>query len=137
VDRGHIDRWIAADKLQLPEEEAAEHLASLRRRGYLVAQGRGRGTSYRLIRSLSDALRGREETDLDAPLDDEGVRLRIEAILRERGELTNAEIRRITGYSRSEVLRITRELVAQGVAKVVGRGRGAHYVPGPKNRKRK
>lgn len=131
VGRGFMDRWTAAQRLQLPEEGAAESLALLRRKGYLVAQGRGRGTSYRLPRVLSDRLRGREESDFEVSLDEEAVRLRIQAILKERGKLKNADIRRITGYSRSEVIRLMRDLGARGIARVVGRGRASHYEPGP------
>ena len=46
--RGSLDRWTAAELRQLPEGEAAARLVSLRERGYLAAQGRGRGTLYRL-----------------------------------------------------------------------------------------
>jgi len=131
-DRGHLDRWSAAECLQLPEEDAAERLVSLRGRGYLMPQGRGRGTIYRLARHLSDLLRGPGETDRDLPLDDEAIRLRVRAVLAERGRLTNADIRRVAGYSRLEAVRLMRSLTKDGVARLIGRGRGAHYVPGPK-----
>jgi ATP-dependent DNA helicase RecG len=131
-ERGYVDRWSAAEKLQLPEETAAERLVSLRGRGYLVTQGRGRGTAYRLARYLSDLLRGPGETDRDIPLDDEAVRLRVQAVLAERGQLTNAEVRRISGYSRTEVLRMMRSLAQERLVALRGSGRGAHYVPGLK-----
>lgn len=130
--RGHLDRWSAAEELQLPEEESAEILASLRGRGYLLSHGRGRGTAYRLTRSLSDQLRGQDATDHDLPLDDEAIRLRIQAVLDERGKLTNAEARRISGYNRIEVMRLMHKIISDGHAKLVGKGRGAHYVPGNK-----
>jgi ATP-dependent DNA helicase RecG len=136
TERGALDRWAAASLLQLPEEEAADRLASLRGRGYLLAQGRGRGTAYRLARHLSDLLRGRALTDGELSLDDEAVRLRVEAILAERERLTNAEVRRISGYSRTQVLRLMQALREEGRVDVRGRGRGAHYVPGPKLRSR-
>jgi len=132
ADRGQMDRWSAAKCLQLPEEDAARVLASLRGRGYLVAHGRGRGTGYRLARQHSDLLRGAGETDRDIPLDTEAVRLRVQAVLAERGRLTNAEVQRISGYSRTEVLRLLRTLADERFAVLRGRGRGAHYVPGPK-----
>ncbi len=131
VARGFLDRWSAAQNLQLQEENAAECLVSLRQRGCLLAQGRGRGTSYRLNRQFSDRLRGREETDFEASLDGEAVRLRVQAVLRERGKITNADIRRLTGYSRSEVIRLMRDLCARRIARVAGRGRAAHYESGP------
>jgi ATP-dependent DNA helicase RecG len=131
ADRGHLDRWSAAQWLQSTEEDAAERLVSLRGRGYLVAQGRGRGTAYRLPRRLSDLIRGPGETDQDLPLDEEAVRLRVQAVLEERGRLTNAEVRRISGYSRTQAVRVMRDLVEQGLVTLVGRGRAAHYVGGP------
>lgn len=130
TERGFLDRWSAAQRLQLSEEEAAARLVSLRERGYLAPQGRGRGTTYRLARHLSDLLRGHAETNRELPLDAEAVRLRVEAILRERGMLTNAEVRRLSGFSRTEVLRLLRTMVAQGIVALRGRGRAAHYIPG-------
>lgn len=130
--RGHLDRWSASEELQTPEDEAAELLASLRSRGYLLSQGRGRGTSYHLIRRLSDFLRGQDATDHDLPLDDEAVRLRVQTVLEERKKLTNTEVRRISGYNRLEAMRLMRHLIDEGHAKLVGKGRGAHYVPGTK-----
>lgn len=126
--RGRLDRWSAAKELQLPEEEAAEKLASLRVRGYLLPQGRGRGTRYRLTRPLSDRLRGEDAANPDLALDDEAIRLRIQAVLGERGKLTNAEARRISGYNRMEVIGLMHKIISDGHAKLVGKGRGAHYV---------
>ena len=132
TERGLLDRWSAAQRLQLSEEEAAARLVSLRERGYLAPQGRGRGTTYRLPRNLSDLLRGHAETDRELPLDAEAVRLRVEAVLGERGTLTNAEVRRLSGFSRTEVLRLLRSMTDQGIVALRGRGRAAHYVPGPR-----
>lgn len=132
TDRGFLDRWSAADRLQLSEEESAGRLVSLRERAYGTAHGRGRGTAYRLSRHFSDLLRGPGETDQDLPLEDEAVRLRIQTVLAERGRLTNAEVRRISGYSRNEVLRLLRSLSEEGLVVLHGRGRAAHYTPGPK-----
>jgi ATP-dependent DNA helicase RecG len=127
VDRGTLHRWSAAEALQVGEAEAAEKLVSLREARYVTPRGRGRGTAYQLERRLSDQLRGPEETDRDLPLDQERIRLSLEAILRERGRLTNAEIRRVSGLSRMEVIRLMKRLQADGAVELVGRGRGAHY----------
>lgn len=43
--RESLDRWTAAELIQLPEGEAAARPISLRERGCLAARGRGRGTS--------------------------------------------------------------------------------------------
>jgi predicted HTH transcriptional regulator len=132
TDRGFVDRWSAEERLQLSEEEAAARLIALRARGYLAALGRGRGTTYRLVRHLSDRLRGPGEAEREIPLDTEALRLRIQAVLAERGRVTNADIRRLSGYSRGEVLRLMRALTQQGIANTQGRGRAAHYIPGPR-----
>ena len=66
------------------------------------------------------------------PLDDEAVRLRVQAVLAERGQLTNADVRRISGYSRTVTLRLMRALAEEDLVQFKGRGRGAHYVPGPR-----
>lgn len=130
TQRGNLDRWSAAKCLQLGDEESANILASLRNRGYLITQGRGRGTSYRLARRYIDLLRP-TEGDHDLPLDDEAVRLRLRAILAERGRLTNADVRRVSGYSRTEAVRLMRQLSKEKIAVLVGRGRASHYAPGP------
>ena len=133
ADRARLDRWSAAKALQTVDEaEAARRLASLKERGYLVANGRGKGTSYRLARSLVDLLPGPLDRDEALVLDPEAARLRIQALLAERGRLTNAEVRGVSGYSRAEVVRLMRSLREQGLARVEGAGRGAYHAPGPK-----
>ena len=128
--RRSLDRWTAAELLQLPDAEAAEQLVSLRERGYLIAQGRGRGTVYRLARRHADLVDASAPTEDDVWVDEESVRLRLIALLSERGRLTNNEIRSISGYSRARVLRLMRSLRDEGLVEVRGRGRGAHYVTG-------
>ena len=127
--RRSLDRWSAAELLQLPEEEAAAKLVSLRERGYLVAQGRGRGTVYNFARRHADLIHDPITTGEDIWVDEESVRLQLSALLSERGRLTNAEIRRISGYSRAQVVRLMRSLREEGLVEVRGRNRGAHYVP--------
>ena len=127
MNRRSVDRWSAAEMLQLPENEAASNLISLRSRGFLVAEGRGRGTIYRLARRYA-ALMQREPTEDEIWLDNEAVRLRIVAILTERDSITNAEIRRISGFSRAQVIALMRSLRDEGIVEVRGRGRAAHYI---------
>ncbi|HNU82114.1 MAG TPA: hypothetical protein PKO05_01595, partial [Thermoanaerobaculia bacterium] len=127
AERGELDRWSAARVLQLSEEEAAEKLVSLRERGYLRPHGRGRGTSYQLERRLSEQLRGTIATDDAVAIDAESVRLRVLAQLREKGALANADIRRLSGYSRPEVLRLMASLRESGEVVLEGRGRAARY----------
>lgn len=131
VEKGTLDRWSGAELLQLAEEEAASRLSRLRERGYLVSQGRGRATSYRLARRYSDLLRGRAATDRDFDLEEEAVRLRVQQVLVERGRLTNREIRQLSGFGRRQVVSLMQDLRDEGLAELKGAGRGAYYVPGP------
>lgn len=126
VDVGSLDRWAAAECLQLSDDPAAERLAAMRREGLLVVRGRGRGTRYELSRPLSERLRGRGLTDADHPLEAEGVRLRVLELLRERSRLTNAEIRDFSGYSRQQVLALEKALEREGLIELHGHGRGAY-----------
>jgi ATP-dependent DNA helicase RecG len=128
VDAGSIGRTTGAEALQVNESEAGNLLADMRSRGLLVARGRGRAASYGLPRPLSERLRGKAVTDADRPLEAEGVRLRILALLKERGRLTNAEIRDFSGYSRQQVLAIEKQLQEEGLIELRGYGRGAHIV---------
>lgn len=126
VDVGSIDRRGAAECLQLGDDQAAERLAAMRRENLLVVRGRGRGTRYELSRPLSERLPGRGLTDADHPLEAEGVRLRVLELLRERGRLTNAEIRDFSGYDRAQVLALEKALQEQGMIELHGYGRGAY-----------
>jgi ATP-dependent DNA helicase RecG len=129
MDIGSVDRWSAAECLQMNEADAANHLSEMRRRELLVARGRGRTASYGLPRPLSERLRGRGLTDADHPLEAEGVRLKIIELLKSRGRLTNAEIRDFSGYSREQVLALEKALEREGLVELRGYGRGAHIVP--------
>lgn len=128
MDVGSIDRWSASEQLQLNETDAANHLSEMRRRGLVIARGRGRATTYGLRRPLSERLRGRAVTDADHPLEAEGVRLKILELLKERGRLTNAEIRDFSGYTRQQVLALEKALEREGQIELHGHGRGAYII---------
>ncbi|MGH7321901.1 MAG: ATP-binding protein [Candidatus Rokuibacteriota bacterium] len=128
VSTAAIDRWTAASVLQFSEEEAAKRLVSLREAGYLMVRGRGRTASYNLRRDLAERFRGRRTMDAGLPLDEEHVSLRVLTVLRERGRLSNAEIRRLSGFNRLQVYRLAKRLEAEGRIQPVGRGRGAHWI---------
>jgi ATP-dependent DNA helicase RecG len=124
-----LNRWGASHVLQTTDEDAAITLARLRDYGYLVVRGRGPGASYSLRRDLADRLRGREAVNADLPLDEEAVSLRIEALLKERGELSNSDIQRFSGFNRTQVYRLVKDLERAGKARFVGHGRGARILP--------
>lgn len=58
-----LDRWSASRILQLSANEAANILVSLRMRGFLVPQGRGRGTTYRLARRYSALIESADDNN--------------------------------------------------------------------------
>lgn len=128
VRRGMLDRWAAAELLQLPEREAAERLVSLRRRGYLAAQGRGKATAYHFADRLAHLVSAPDIESDRLWLDAEQMRRRVLNALEEHGRLGNADLRRITGYSRFRVHQLMTELRRSGLVELRGRGRAAHYV---------
>ena len=89
--RRTVDRWSAALLLQLTQEEAAARLVSLRERGYLAVEGRGRGATYKLARRHTNLIHDTAIGSYDIWPDEESVRLRLIALLSERGRLTNTE----------------------------------------------
>lgn len=126
---GALDRWSAADALQLAQEEAAERLVSLRERGFLAPQGRGRATTYRFAdryRDLAPADGGAGEAPIHGG--ESVVRRMILAMLAEHGYLANADIRQLAGLSRGQVYQLMKQLREEGLVEARGWGRGAHYV---------
>ncbi|NJL28226.1 MAG: hypothetical protein HC897_10195 [Thermoanaerobaculia bacterium] len=128
TDRGRLDRWSAADCLQAPEEAAAARLVELREAGLLEPEGRGRGTTYRLPDPVAELIWGSASAFPHA----DALKQRTLTLLRERGRLNNAEVRELTGQSRSDTLRMMRALRGEGLVRFDGRGRSASYVPGPR-----
>lgn len=128
---------VSMTYLQLGEAATATQLADMRRKTLLVARGRGRAAHYSLPRVLSDRLRGRALTDADRPLENEGVRLRVLALLQERERLTNGQIREFSGYSRAQVHALMRQLTAEGLIEMRGVGNGScpGSWPGPAGRR--
>lgn len=130
VRRGMLDRWAAAELLQLSERDAAERLVSLRRRGYLAAQGRGRTTAYHFADRLAHLVSAPDIESDRLWLDNEQMRRRVLDALAEHGALANADLRRITGYSRFRARQLMADLRRDGLVELRGRGRAAHYVLG-------
>lgn len=123
-----VDRWTAAVWLRVEEAAAAERLASLRERGYLKPVGRGRGARYR----LADRLARRHWTGPARPEIDPAMRGQILQLVIDRGSITNADVRRLTGLSRFRALDLLQTLSADGLLRMTGRRRGARYVAGPR-----
>ncbi len=127
ITRGEHDRWSAAEVLQLTDQEASDLLVSLRLRGYLVVSGRGRGATYRLGASFAE-WKEHDPVAITRTRDRDDARSIVLSVITDEGSITNTRIRDITGYSRSEVLRLTMEMRKEGLIEVRGSKRGAHYV---------
>lgn len=127
VRRGMLDRWAAAELLQLPQQDAAERLVSLRRRGHLAAQGRGRTTAYHFADRLAHLVSAPDIESDRLWLDNQQMRRRVLDALAEDSALANADLRRITGYSRARVHQLMTGLRRDGLVELRGRGRAARY----------
>jgi len=121
-----IDTYNAAHICQRSIEQVREILSYMENSLKLIKSG---GTVkkkyYSLTREVYSMLQKGIEYDRDKRLDKEAIKMRILSILKERN-LTNAEVRHMTGMDRQQVLRLMRELEADGV-QIKGSGRGAYY----------
>lgn len=121
-----IDSTVAAQVSQRDISQARELLSRLTNELQLLkAVGRGKGRYYVLslktLNSLQEGLKYNRQFDLD----DESVKMRILTLLKER-DLTNQDIRQMTGWGRKKVWNIIKELESSGV-RVIGSGRGTKY----------
>lgn len=121
-----IDTYNASYICQRSIEQVREILSYMENSLKLIKSG---GTVkkkyYSLTREVYSMLEKGVEYDRDKRLDKESIKMRILSILKERN-LTNAEIRQMTSMDRQQVLRLMRELEADGV-QIKGSGRGAYY----------
>ncbi len=115
--------------------EMREILGEMEHHGYIERGGpAGRGAYWILSSGLYALLAkvpGARERD--GRIDRETAKARIVAVLKrrhERGEpgLKNKEVRQITHFDRQQVLRLIRELLAEGCVRIKGRGQSAQYV---------
>jgi ATP-dependent DNA helicase RecG len=122
-----IDTQDAATVTQRSPEQVRELLSKLAHNMNLIEPvGRGRGRYYTLTRTAYELLKGDMTYERQQSLDKEAIKIRLLSILKER-DLSNREIRQMTGLTSKQVQRIVRDLAADGV-KVVGHGMGAKYV---------
>lgn len=101
-------------------DQSYRELQQLVELGLLAPEGHGKGTRYHVVRS--GAVRASATDPLDA------LKLR----MREAGFITNADYREVFAATRRQAKTTLSAWVDQEVLKVDGRGRSAHYVPGPK-----
>lgn len=81
-------------------------------------EGRGQGARYGTVQSQGP---GRTLSPKEV----------LAARMRARGIVQNADYREVFGINRTQAKRELSELVTDGVLRLVGRGRGAGYLPGP------
>ena len=129
TQHGSLNAHSAGELLHLPEQEAGPKLADLRKRGYLLPAGRGRRTSYQLAPASAKRLKVQRLSEVQNLVDRKTQAAKLLQILQDRGRITNAEVRAISGYGRARAKYLMASLRQQGHVALVGRGRAAHYVP--------
>ncbi|SMB80518.1 Winged helix-turn-helix DNA-binding [Desulfonispora thiosulfatigenes DSM 11270] len=95
----------------------------------LESIGRGKGRYYTLSRNAYKILKENMGYERQQSLDKEAIKIRILSILKKKN-LSNKEIRQITGMDSKQVQRLMKELKLDGVD-LTGRGRGAKYIYNP------
>jgi ATP-dependent DNA helicase RecG len=100
--------------------------------GYLERGGTGRGTYWTLRHDLHRRLSAPGHPERNRRIEWEAAKTRVVSVLRQRAQrqepgLTNAEIRKITHFDRSQVKRLMAELAQEDTAYRDKRGRGAKW----------
>lgn len=107
-------------------EQARELLNKMENELELIQSGgASKGKYYSFKPSVYTMLEMNTDYNRDRRLDKESIKIRIVSVLKERN-LTNIEIRQMTGFERQQVLRLMKEMESDGV-KLSGSGRGAYY----------
>ena len=128
-----IDTVTAARITQQTEADARETMSRMETdSGYLERGGTGRGTYWNLRYDLHRRLSAPGHPERDRRIDWETAKTRVLSVLQQRAQrqesgLSNAEIRRITHFDRSQVKRLMAELAQEDAARPEGRGRGAKW----------
>ncbi len=121
-----IDTYNASVICQRSIEQVRETLSYMENNLKLIQSG---GTIkkkyYTFTREVYSMIEKDTEYDRDKRLDRESIKMRILSILKERN-LTNADIRQMTGLERHQVIRFMKELEEQGV-KMEKKGRFSYY----------
>lgn len=121
-----IDTYNAARICQRSIEHVREILSYMENNLKLIESG---GTLnkryYTMARAVYAEIGSDAEYERDKRLDRESIKLRILSILKDRN-LTNREIRQITGLSRYQVIRLMHELETEGV-KMEIKGKQSYY----------
>ena len=121
-----ITAELGSALLQRPAGQAAAVLATMEG-AYLERFGRGRGTYYRLTRTLYDQFGGATRYARDRGLDEKRMRALILDYVEREGKVANQTAQQLCGISRAQAKQLLAGMCAEGLLGLVGRGRGAHY----------
>lgn len=128
---GHLKRHLDVDLatvvglLQRTEGETGEMLAGMVRDGLLERVGTGKGTVYQLTVETAEQLGVSALGRLLTPAEQEA---RVLEYVRERGQITNRECRRLCGLIRDQARHLLTRLVEASQLKQTGQGKGTRYV---------
>lgn len=109
---------------QRPDTYIREILSSMENRHLLQRRGSGKGTSYLLSIEAYNKLKGDLAYERERKLEDEHLKARILQTLHER-DLTNSQIRTITGLDRYQAIYLMRSLQKEGLVELQKRGRAS------------
>ena len=134
LGEAEIGTVAAARLCQRSPAETREILTAMERDfGYLETAERGTPEVWTMTAEVRARItRDREAADPSVP-EWAAAKTEVEAVIRHRaarGEasLSNADVRRITGFDRRRVNRLIHELGEQGKVRIAGHGRAARYL---------
>ena len=128
-----VDTHTAATLCQRGEAEMREKLSTMESAGYIEHGGTGRGAYWCIQPELYNRLAEDGQSEARRRIGWDAAKTRVLSILMERakrgeGGLKNAEVRKITRYSRNQVTTLMRELAAEtGQVNRTGHGAGSRY----------
>ena len=128
-----VDTHTAATLCQRGEAEMREKLSTMESAGYIEHGGTGRGAYWCIQPELYNRLAEDGQSEARRRIGWDAAKTRVLSILMERakrneGGLKNAEVRKITRYSRNQVTTLMRELAAEtGQVSRTGHGAGSRY----------
>ncbi|SUA65975.1 hypothetical protein RP300_01950 [Oligella urethralis] len=129
LQHNEVDTATAATLCQRTEREIKEKLATMVKNEYLEQGGHGRGTYWSIHPNLHRKLVDDGSSEARRRIEWEAAKTRVLSILMDRAKrgkagVSNSDIRQVTRFSRSHVLRLIKELQEENPEKVVKQGRG-------------
>ena len=132
LDHPGVDAAAASELCRLTQAGALEVLSRMERDSFLVRRETGPDICWILSASIRDQVLPPLDVSPEHGIDWETLRMRVLREIQWRAvreePLTNADVRRLTKLDRYQVIRLIRELVAEGHVRIEGQGRGARYV---------